>query len=416
MSIEIKPLGHACNLSCGYCYQEPMRLGQDKIMPLDTDTIIKHLDHLDQDFSLFGGEPLLTPKHHLKKFFKFGFFKYQKNSIQTNGILIDGDHIQMFKDYNVNVGVSIDGPHELNALRTVRGKEDSPETTIQATDLIMKNIQKMVSEGINVTVIITLHKRNGIAERLPRLISFIRWLSDNGVMSGNVHSLEVDSTMRDAQKEVLSEEENIHAMLVLAKFFEDNPHLTYDPFRTMRKAMLGDDAEANCIWNNCDVMNTSAVYGIEADGGISNCGRTNKEGINWHKADDSGYERYISLYNTPQEIGGCKECPYFMFCGGGCPGESKDGDFRNKTMYCSTHKSIYAFYEEQIENNGGTSFVKRPERLQIEETMMNSFLKSSRLTVTDAAKIVKRASVRTKKVNNQVFVVPVYQEEENILI
>lgn len=420
MSIEVKPMGHACNLSCGYCYQEPMRLAGSKNPKIDIDNMLRHLDRLKHDFSVFGGEPLLTPKKYLRKLFAYGFAEHKKNGIQTNGLLIDDDHIRMFKEFNVNVGVSIDGPNELNSLRTIRGKEDEANATVEATRTIMKNIQKMKGEGINVTVIITLHRQNGTPDRLPRLMEFITWLGQNGVNSGNIHSLEVDSTMRDAQKEVLTEEENIAAMLDLARYFEEKPDLYYVPFRTMKEAMTGDDQDSNCIWQNCDSMNTSAVYGIESDGGVSNCGRTNKEGINWHKADDSGFERYISLYNTPQEIGGCKGCPYFSFCGGGCPGESFDGDFRNKTMYCGTHKALYSFYENVMTDKGETPFTQTEELKQVENVLVEGFLRGNGLKVVQARKLlVNRKKDEERRMREAiqkrvVFQVPVFKEGDEV--
>ena len=60
----------------------------------------------------------------------------------------------------------------------------------------------------------------------------------------------------------------------------------------------------------------------------SNCGRTNKDGVDYLKSDHQGYERYIALYNTPHEHGGCKGCRFFLMCKGQCPGTAIDGDWQ----------------------------------------------------------------------------------------
>lgn len=374
MTVELRPMGVACNLSCTYCYQEPMRKAGNINTKYDVDKILKEAESVNQPFSLFGGEALLIPKKDLEKFWKRGYELYGSNGVQTNGTLIDDDHIELFMKYNVGVGISIDGPNELNSLREVKGSKNVEERTIESTKLIMDNIVKLVDHGIIPSIIITLHRQNGTADRLPRLLQFMRWLGDKGVKHGNIHTLEVDKTMVDQEKNVLSQEENAEAFISISKFLDQNPDLNYNPFIDVKNAMENDDLNTICIWNNCDPMNTQAVYGIEGDGGLSNCGRTNKEGIDFYKEDGTGYERYISLYNSPPEFGGCKGCRFFLLCGGSCPGEADDSDFRNKTIHCHTQKELLGYYEKKSEEKGIIPFSKRKDLKDIEELAMKYFI------------------------------------------
>ena len=48
--------------------------------------------------------------------------------------------------------------------------------------------------------------------------------------------------------------------------------------------LLADDDQTTCIWNVCDPLHHRAVRGIEGHGQPSNCGRTNKDGIDFVKA------------------------------------------------------------------------------------------------------------------------------------
>ena len=64
--------------------------------------------------TLFGGEALLVADDDLEELFRWGLEKYGSNSIQTNGVLISDRHVRMFRDDQVHVGISIDGPGELN--------------------------------------------------------------------------------------------------------------------------------------------------------------------------------------------------------------------------------------------------------------------------------------------------------------
>lgn len=350
MTTEARPRNDHCNIDCDYCYQKASRDSGNKIPDTDLEAMLGALTKVGQDFVLFGGEALTNTMTVLDRLFKYGFETYGKNGLQTNGTLINKRHLAMFKKYNVNVGVSIDGPNELNSLRKARGDVDGTKT-LKNTKKTMENIVKLVENGINTSIIITLHRVNGSKEALPRLLKFIRWLGDIGVKNGNLHVLEVDKTMVEQEKNVLTQEENIGAFLEIAKFMDENPDLNWNPFRDMYNVLqVGGDT--NCTWNFCDPMNTQAVYGVESDGSIGNCGRTNKEGIGWHKADDNFYARYISLYNTPQDMEGCKGCRFWSTCGGSCPGESINNDFRNKTIHCSTQKAMLTFYENKLISQG----------------------------------------------------------------
>src|SRR6185312_10774578 len=169
MSIELRPLNEACNLACTYCYQEPVRLAGNRPAKYDVEKMLEVAEATKQPFHLFGGEALLVPKKDLEKFFKRGMELYGSNGIQTNGTLIDDEHIAMFKKYNVSVGVSIDGPAELNNLRKVRGKEDNDDATLDATQKIMDNLVKLVNADVSVGVIITVYRLNGTGDNLRRL-------------------------------------------------------------------------------------------------------------------------------------------------------------------------------------------------------------------------------------------------------
>lgn len=373
MTLELRPLGVACNLACTYCYQEPLRQSGNSKPKYDIDKMLAEAEKMNQPFNLFGGEALLIPKKHLRKFWQRGLELHGSNGVQTNGTLIDDEHIEMFKEYKVGVGVSIDGPNELNGLREVRGKAGNHEATLDSTKVIMDNIVKLVDNNISVGIIITLHKLNGSRENLPRLLQFMRWLGDLGI-SGNIHTLEVDATMPDQEIHVLSPEDNAEAFLTIAKFLENNTDLRYSPFTDMEDSMKNNDEDTICIWNRCDALNTQAVYGIEGDGGLSNCGRTAKEGIDWYKAEGTGYERYISLYNTPDELGGCGGCRFFMLCSGSCPGEAIDNDFRNKTIHCGTKKALLGHYEQKALDEGITPFSLRDDRKEMESRMMDDMI------------------------------------------
>ena len=106
--------------------------------------------------------------------------------------------------------------------------------------------------------------------------------------------------------------------------------LRFDVFSDMRRLLRGQDESVTCVWAACDPYTTRAVRGIGGNGQRSNCGRTYKEGIEFAEAVTEGFERYLALYQTPQAVGGCQGCRFFLMCKGECPGTAIDHDWRNR--------------------------------------------------------------------------------------
>jgi uncharacterized protein len=328
MSVEYLPVGIACNIKCEYCYQDPMREAGNINVPRDWSKAQKQLDRLGQNFAVFGGEPLLAPIKHLEEVWAWGLERFGSNGIQTNGSLITDEHIELFAKYKVGVGISIDGPGDMNSVRC------SDELTLQ-TEIAIK---KLCNLGIIPSIICTIHRGNN---DLPRLCKWFDTLSSLGIRHLNLHEMEIDCG-RDGL--ALSEERQIETYLELYEWSKTSK-LSVLPFADIKKLLTQYEPSVTCVWNHCDPQTTAAVQGVSPSGQMSNCGRTNKDGVNWVKADVSGLERYIALYHTPQEVGGCKDCRYFAFCKGHCPGTAIDGDWRNRTVNCRLWYSLFETIE-----------------------------------------------------------------------
>jgi len=95
-------------------------------------------------------------------------------------------------------------------------------------------------------------------------------------------------------------------------------------------------------------------------------GAQTKEGVEFLKADVTSYERYLALYNTPQEYGGCQGCRFFMGCRGQCPGTAIDGDWRNRTEHCSSWLAAFELIERELSGQGVVPLSCDPCREEIE--------------------------------------------------
>ena len=368
MTIELRPLGVACNLKCLYCYQQPQRDAGNNRTSYDLQKLKQEAARLGGPFTLFGGEPLLMPYKDLEDLFSWGKEKFGGSTIQTNGVLIEDCHINLFTQYNVGVGVSIDGPAELNNVR----RAGSIEKTLEATTKIEEAIEKLCSAGKTPSLIVTLHQGNSMPQHLPRMLEWFGKLDALGIKSVRLHLLEIDNeSLRGSLS--LTPQQNIHAMLTFAEAEKTLKNIRFDTFRDMEKLLTGNDSRVSCVWRACDSYNTKAVQGIEGNGQSSNCGRTNKEGVDFIKAESTGYERYIALYHTPQSDYGCAGCRFFLMCKGQCPGTAVGGDWRNRTENCDEWKSLFGLIEKKIVLSGKIPLTLNPVRIKLEQLQLEAW-------------------------------------------
>jgi uncharacterized protein len=366
MGVELRPLGVRCNIQCQYCYQNPQRDAGNLTPSYDLDLMKAAIKAEGGPFALFGGEPLLVPERDLEELWSWGLEQFGYNTVQTNGTLINDEHVRMFHQYKVGVGISIDGPGELNDVRW----QGTLEKTRAATAKTEQAILRLCQEGLKPSLIVTLHRANATAERLPRLHQWFRDLDETGVYSARLHLLESENEDIRARY-ALGAEDNIAALTSFSDLQNELRALKFDVFADMRQMLLGQDTGVACVWNACDPYTTQAVQGVEGQGQRSNCGRTNKDGIDFAKAGNPGFERYLALYATPQEHGGCRDCRFFLMCKGQCPGTAIDGDWRNRTEHCEVWQALYARLEADLVTEGLTPLSLRPERADLENAFLD---------------------------------------------
>ncbi|HEV7878744.1 radical SAM protein [Bradyrhizobium sp.] len=120
-----------CNLNCSYCYVynlgDTSYLAQPAIMTRPTiDALVMRVaEHCARHrlaefaFAFHGGEPLLA---------RSSYFRYFVNRVaetvpaqtsiayfmQTNGVLLNAEWCSLLRELNIKVGISLDGPKEVN--------------------------------------------------------------------------------------------------------------------------------------------------------------------------------------------------------------------------------------------------------------------------------------------------------------
>ena len=122
----VKPVGSLCNMRCKYCYYlDKAALYEHRQPPMD-DALLERYIRANIEgnnspviaFAWHGGEPLLAGKEFFRKAValqqKYAEGKTVENSIQTNGLLLDDEWCEIFRDSGFLVGVSIDGPEDIH--------------------------------------------------------------------------------------------------------------------------------------------------------------------------------------------------------------------------------------------------------------------------------------------------------------
>ena len=370
MGIELRPRGVSCNIACKYCYQNVEREKTQGLQDYSLSKMLETLERSKQEFTLFGGEPLMMKFKDLERLFRWGFEKFGKNSIQSNGLLIQDRHIELFERYKVLVGISIDGPGALNDIRW----QHSLAKTRSNTARIERTITKLCERGLAPSLIVTLHRDNAVADKLSRMSEWFIRLDSMGVQSARLHLLEVDN--EDVRRDyTLSDEENAKALIHFCQLESELNTLRFDIGSDLRALLLGRDERVSCVWRACDPYYTTAVQGVEGNGQSTKCGRVNKDGVDYLRPENTSYERYVALEQTPQSENGCNGCRFFLMCKGQCPGTAEKGDWRNRSEHCGVWKRLFAFFEAQLVLEGETPLSLHPARSRLQYEMVENWKK-----------------------------------------
>lgn len=368
MSVEVRPIGDKCNIKCVYCYQEGIRAAGNVRDSYAISEIIDRLEQQGEAFSLFGGEIMLLPRRDLEELLAYGYERHGGCTVQTNGTLVSTAHLDLFERYSVRLGISIDGPGPLNDARWAGSLIATRRSTARTEGLIAV----LTERGTPPNLIVTLHRGNASKERLSILCDWLRFLDRSGVTTARVHLLEVDDLDVGATLK-LGAEEGLAVMRRLRALQSDLTSMRFDVFDEVEAMLLADDAKASCTFHVCDPYATRAVTGVEGDGRLTNCGRTNKDGKVYMKAGSEVYHRQVALYNTPFEDGGCQGCRFFLMCKGNCPGMAEGGDWRKRTSDCALWFGLFSDAERDLTKRGKQPISTAPERLAMEETAIQAW-------------------------------------------
>jgi uncharacterized protein len=166
--VMAKPVGPICNLDCKYCfYLEKERLypgAPDWAMSGEVlEAFIRQYIEVNDapvvSFTWQGGEPTLLGVEYFQRVAalqaKYANGKTIQNAFQTNAVLIDDEWARFFKEQDVLVGVSIDGPREIHdAYRVDKGGQPT-------FDKVMRGLDVLARHEVSFNTLTTVHRVSG---------------------------------------------------------------------------------------------------------------------------------------------------------------------------------------------------------------------------------------------------------------
>lgn len=368
-SIIVIKIASRCNINCTYCYMYNLGDGtyknQPKVMTdevVDT-LLVRVLEHCSEHnlkyfyFVFHGGEPLLAGKEFFINFIEKANRILMPAttplySLQTNGILLSDSWCKTLGNLNVRVGISLDGPKDVNDQFRIDHKGNG------TYDAVIKGLK--IASGSSY-----LKKKIGI-------LSVININSDPKDVYKHCKKIgvaKVDFLLPDRNYETdlelnLNDRSAGDYGIWLSSLFDEWFYDTSDArpniriFSQIIRTIMGAEIMAdNMGAEENEVLVIETDGGIEAVDSLKICGHAfTKEGASiFHQSfNEALVTPLANLYYYSHKIlcSKCLSCPLVEVCGGGAIAHRyrKLNGFNNPSVYCDDLIRMYTHIQNAVVN------------------------------------------------------------------
>ncbi len=344
-----------CNLACTYCYLPDKSIKKRLAMEVIEKSVQKIVQAglIDREFSVVwhAGEPLAAGikfyraadaiiRQNLPEGISF------KHCIQTNGTLITPEWCDLFKELNVHVGVSVDGPAFINDAYRL------DKTGKGTLERVIAGVQHLRDKDVSFHTISVVTKD---AVKVPDAIfHFLHSLGPDDI-AFNVEEIEGVHDTSSISSVTADELGAFMKRLYELSFAMGSPNFVRE-IRNAHHAVMG--SVMNLPFTLPMESNPLAIINVDIDGNFSSFS-PELLGMKHDQFGDfvfgnfltSGIEELKESAKfkeiATQIIDGVKkceaECDYFHFCGGGSPSNKlyENGSFNSaETMHCRMTKKV----------------------------------------------------------------------------
>jgi uncharacterized protein len=355
-----KTVSEACNLACDYCYYSRCGGKPGNIERIDDGVLekfIKEYMALSNGVARFawqGGEPLLAGLDFFKKVVQLQA-KYAppntiiSNSLQTNGTLIDEEWAKFFKKYNFLVGVSLDGPKEINDARRITGSGAG------SFERVMQGINFLRKYDVDFNILTVIHENN--VYNAKQLMDFYQREQFRFVQFIPCMDFQAQETEKSGKYRITPKEYGDFLCEAFDVWYNDgHPITSVRFFDNMLNVYVHQEAELCIHRKTCPktliIEQNGDVYPcdffINNKYKLGNVGTESLEDI----LNSPVYKEFLNLKpNLPKK---CQSCQYIDLCHGGCPRNRTWSFEEDKTLvdvdyFCQSYKQIYAYAHERME-------------------------------------------------------------------
>lgn len=363
MTIILKPT-YSCNLRCKYCYLSNETKQQSQLFDVDfAKQIIMQLKLMLQESSRqkltiiwHGGEPMLWGVDNYREIWTYmqkELAEYEiHNSMQTNLSLVNDEWIDLFLQYNVHVGFSLDGTRAIHDQQRVN---IHGEPTFER---IITNYRLCKKRGMRIGCIVVGSKKH--IGHIPELYQFMREEEMGFKFNPLFCSGEAQNNLDEYG---ITPEEYAQMAIELFDlwFYDQKGKITESNFVEIA-SNIATGKPTGCMFSkNCQ----DNFLAIAPTGDVMPCGRFCDNDLlqysygNLHKetlAEILPRIKQSDIYKRAEYIAqsGCAKCKWYHICHGGClhDGFLASGDFRHKTFLCSAYKKIFSHIEKRLKESG----------------------------------------------------------------
>lgn len=321
ITIMLKPVSGNCNMCCSYCfYADELKNRSSGSYPAMTQEILERVirraftyaDH-HISFVFQGGEPTLAGVSFFRNFLKLEKKYNSRNlnvnhAIQTNGLSVSDELMDLFAEGKFLVGVSIDGNREIHDSRRL---DHNHQGTYER---VMQTIGRLKERHIPYNILCVVD--NEVA-RQPEVC--YKQLKSHGYLQfiACLEPFGQKDTVLDPQ---MYGEFLIRTYQLYAKDFRNNEYVSVSQFDSWLNMMCGYEPGQCGMTGHCSIH-----FLIESNGDVYPCDfyaldqylMGNVQEINFHKMILSDVAKGFieSSVDYPLQ---CKTCPWFSVCRNGC--------------------------------------------------------------------------------------------------
>ncbi len=313
-----------CNLCCRYCYQEAGRDGEDM-----TDEVLDNAlsliagQNAPCHVQITGGEPTLLPAKIARIGERCHAMTHRPTlAIQTNGTLLNSELVQLFKNNEIQVGISLDGPPDIQ--EDIRGKATE---TLRGLKLLEKH-----NIPFRVTTVVT--NRNILhLDKLALLLASFAGSRGIGL------DLLVDKGRTTSEKiRPASPKEMQQGMKQLVTTLALVNSRRRIPIRLRELDLLGRRSSTSHAFCRAATGQSLAVH---PDGTLYPCGQTMADPFfsmgTVMKPDFPENLPLTAIHLTSHR---CRTCPLNGRCPGECPSRTHYTLDRSDPLVCSLYKAL----------------------------------------------------------------------------